>query len=206
MPVNFECGKCSQKISIAGKYIGMHIKCPACQADLMVPNPNGTSTVTEVKHQRPVPPPEPQSSFQIKPPEPLPEESYEVYERPRLEPKGEVTSNLSVRKEYQGNLFMDFMSFKIMITPVLIKIMFGFVLLISALAIIGMLFPEGSSSHGGSVKNDMLFRVATAPAYVTFIFKTIGVLVFLMFVRIFCEFMIVLFCINGKISDLQNNQ
>lgn len=40
MPINFQCEKCSKQIVTAGKNVGSTIKCPGCQGDVLVPNPN----------------------------------------------------------------------------------------------------------------------------------------------------------------------
>ncbi|MCX6984932.1 MAG: DUF4339 domain-containing protein [Lentisphaerae bacterium] len=55
MPVNFECDKCGNKIEISGKNIGSTIKCPGCQTDILVPNPNMISQVIEIRAPDPLP-------------------------------------------------------------------------------------------------------------------------------------------------------
>lgn len=50
MPINFQCDKCNNKIVTAGKNVGSTVKCPGCQGDVLVPNPNKlTSPVLQVK-------------------------------------------------------------------------------------------------------------------------------------------------------------
>ncbi len=56
MAINFQCDKCSKQIVTAGKNVGSTIKCPGCQGDVLVPNPNKLpSQIIQVQASKPMP-------------------------------------------------------------------------------------------------------------------------------------------------------
>ncbi|HNW38267.1 MAG TPA: GYF domain-containing protein, partial [Methanosarcina vacuolata] len=55
MPVSFECDKCKNKIETSGKNIGITIMCPSCQGSVVVPNPNKSLQVVNIKSSEPPP-------------------------------------------------------------------------------------------------------------------------------------------------------
>ncbi len=67
MPINFQCNKCNNKIVTAGKNVGSTIKCPGCQGEVLVPNPNKLSSqIIQVAGLSSMPPPKGESKVQPK--------------------------------------------------------------------------------------------------------------------------------------------
>jgi hypothetical protein len=187
---------CNVRLEISPDQIGEKYKCPKCSQYGIVPNPNETTAESQIKPPKPALPAS-QESLEVKAPEPLPEECL------LSNTKEVVARSKSTHQGRKFNLFMDFMTFKIMITPVIIKIGFGMLFVFTFLAIISQLFLK----RGVPTSSDLIYlTMYEIPSSSNFILKTITLLVFLTIFRIFCEFLVVLFCINGKISDLQKNQ
>ena len=185
MAIEVRCPGCGKILHLADHVAGKKGKCPACGTAMEIPKPDEEEPV--VAAIAPEPPAEPAA------------------QRSRAET---ILARYQVRGK-NGNVLLDFLLFRRMITPVAIQIIFWFVLLgifvegLEALEVIGPSNPlaftaPSSPFHPGDSGTLARVSLKLRVFFTYFVFMPLAL-------RIFCEALIVVFRVHGSLRQIETN-
>ena len=159
MAIVVHCNKCGSRFKAPDNAAGRDAKCPKCKATIMIPGDNEDMEATHA------PSPRPERSVK----EDLVEESDEF-----------AFSRSKMKKQFGSSGLMDFLSFRTMLLPLIIQIIFWLGLL--AAVVYGIYLMTSGAVVGG------------------LLYILVGTLGW----RIYCELMIVFFRINDTLTEIKN--
>lgn len=228
MSFKTRCVECGQKLEFTEDLIGESVECPQCGRQLTVSLPrdsfranvaDGIQIRPPISERASMPPPTsptPDVDRDVSPAKPklsAPQSSNRKGEGVRKNSPGMAVSKVH-RQRRSGNWLVDFVGFRIFITPLLIKIVFAGCVVIALFAIFAAIHPagpgellraisRGGGDGSGSVDPRESMRIISFLGKAARVF---GVLMFLMIVRIFLEYLIVIFNINSNLENISDQE
>ena len=121
-------------------------------------------------------------------------------------PKGSQQPFSKVAQQYiPQNTFGDYLTFKAMVAPIVLQIMFWLIVAGIIFSFVLSLSPASSSTEGPQLSPQMkvLQTVSETPEWLIFVLKVIGVAMTIFFLRLFTEVFILLFKIFDVLKDIK---
>lgn len=197
MPIRITCPSCSAVLSVRDENAGRAVKCPKCDGVIPVPTPAAPPPAPVA----PPPPPARSSDF---------DDLGDDDDRPRRPAKSSGRKPAPSRKNDFDDLdededddrprrrpnkarggMGDYLTFRKMIVPVVIQIIFWFLalLVLSVAAVFAAI--QVSSGRMENVAMGLAGLIIGAPLYI-------------LLIRMYCEVLIVIFRMNDTLTDIRN--
>lgn len=198
MPVRVVCPSCATQLNVRDEHAGRPVRCPKC--GFMIPPADAAA-----------PPAPPRPAFEIDEPRPAPhatsrpprdsgddDDDGDRRRRPRP-PRRNDDDDDNDRKSQRsgrgrparGGGLGDYLAFRKMVVPVVIQIIFWFL----AILVIGAGLVFGVMSILTGRTQAILVGIAAV---------VIGVPLYLLLIRMYCEVLIVVFRMNDTLTDIRN--